>query len=80
MNGVNMLKKITDMAEKAELKILRKNVEMQKSHIKNQQKRIKNLESMVSKLMKQQGRKRTEIFAAIHSGELLDNDIQTNKE
>jgi hypothetical protein len=75
-----MKKKIIEVLENTELKLLRKTTEMQKMHIKVQDKRIKSLEGMVTKLMKKQGNKRTEIFAALTLGEIIDNDIPTTKE
>jgi len=70
-----MLKKINQHAENLELKMLRKATDLQKLHIKSQDRRIKNLEGMVTTLMKRQGSRKSDIFAAIHLGELLDDNV-----
>lgn len=74
-----MKKKIVEVLENTELKLLRKTTELQKLQIRKQDKRIKTLEGMVTKLMRKQGNKRTEIFAALTLGEIIENDIPTTE-
>lgn len=68
-----MRKKIIEVLENTELKLLRKTAELQKKHIKDLQTKNKKLEMMLTKLLKKQNRKKTEIFTALTTGELPED-------
>jgi uncharacterized protein YigA (DUF484 family) len=68
--------KITEGLNNITIKVQEKTIELQKQQVNKQKEQIKTLENLVTLLMTHQGYKKRQIFATLHTGELVDNDIQ----
>lgn len=71
--------KITECAENLTIKLQEKTIKLQKSQIHKQKEQIKTLEKLLTTVMKQRGYNKAQIFAAIHTGQLVDHDTPKNK-
>lgn len=67
--------RITESLNNVTIKMQDKTIDLQKQQIHKQKEQIKTLEDLVTLLMTHQGYKKKHIFATLHTGKLVDNNI-----
>lgn len=66
---------LSDKLDNVAVKMLNTTVQMQKVEINKLKDKNKSLEKLLTTVMLKQGYTRAQVFAAIHTGELVDNTI-----
>lgn len=76
------MKWLDNFAKKTEnitISLQDKTIKLQKNELNKQKLIIRSLQGLLTHVMRKHGYSRSQIFAAIHTGEIVDNDIQKGK-
>lgn len=71
--------RITESLNNITIKMQDKTIDLQKQQINKQKEQIKVLENLVTLLMTHQGYKKRQIYATLHTGQLVDNDLPKSR-